>query len=75
LERVGLPTAHVCAITSVALMVGSNRVVNANKIIAPLGNEKLDAKAEKAFRRAIIEKALKTLQTDVDKPTLFKRPT
>ncbi len=51
--------------TPVALMVGSKRIIRANGILHPLGDPSLDSKAEEALRRAIVETALKALQTDV----------
>ncbi len=62
LERVGLPTAHICALTPVARMVGSNRIISAASVVHPVGNPNLDAVEEKAFRRGIIEQALRSLQ-------------
>jgi glycine reductase len=62
LERVGLPTAHICALTPVAQMVGSNRIISAMSVVHPVGNPNLDPIAEKLFRRGIIEEALKALQ-------------
>lgn len=62
LERVGLPTAHICALTPVAKMVGSNRIIPGVSVVHPLGNPKLGPTEEKAFRREIIEQALKALQ-------------
>ena len=56
-------------------MVGSNRIITGNKIVNPLGNVDLDLKEEKALRRAIVEKALKALQTNVEEQTLFDQPT
>ena len=72
LERAGLPTAHVCSITSVSQMVGSNRIVPVYSIVHPVGNADLDPGAEKAFRRAIIEKALEALQAQVQEQTRFE---
>jgi glycine reductase complex component B subunit gamma len=71
LERAGIPTAHVCSIVPVALMVGSNRIVNAKKIVNPLGDAGLEPADEKSLRRAIIENALVALQTDINEQTLF----
>jgi glycine reductase len=62
LERVGLPTAHVCALTPVAIMVGSNRIVPAASVVHPVGDPHREPEAEKAFRRGIVEEALKALQ-------------
>ena len=60
--------------TPVALMVGSNRIILGSGIIHPVGNADLDPKAEKALRRAIVEKALETLQTELTEQKLFPRP-
>ena len=65
IERVGIPTAHVCAIVPVAQVVGSNRIIHAHKIVSPVGNADLEKEAEREFRRAIIDKALKALSADV----------
>jgi glycine reductase len=62
LERIGLPTAHVCALTPVALMVGSNRIIPAASVVHPVGDPHRDPKEEKVFRRGIVEEALKILQ-------------
>lgn len=56
-------------------MVGSNRIVAGSKIVNPLGNADLDPQEEKELRRAILEKALQALQTDVKDQTLFDQPT
>ena len=71
IEKAGLPTAQVTTMTPIALMVGSSRVVPGGGILHPVGNAELEPKAEKALRRAIVEKALEALRTEVGKPTLF----
>jgi len=53
-------------------MVGSNRIIPGSGIIHPLGNADLDPKAEKALRRAIVEKAIEALQAEVQEQTLFE---
>lgn len=67
----GIPTAHVCAITPVAQMVGSNRIVPAQKIVNPVGNEDLVPAEEKMFRRSIVERALKALETEIEEPRIL----
>jgi betaine reductase len=57
--------------TPVAVMVGANRVVPAAGIIHPLGNADLSPEDEKELRRRIVEKALRALQTEVVRPTVF----
>ena len=53
------------------MMVGSNRIVPAQKIVNPLGKAELDAKQELELRRSLLEQALATLQTEVTEPTVF----
>jgi glycine/betaine/sarcosine/D-proline reductase family selenoprotein B len=75
LERAGIPTAHVCSIIPVALMVGSSRIIAGSKIVNPLGNADLEPTGEKGLRRAILRKALEALQKEVSEQTLFDQPT
>ena len=60
--------------TPVAVMVGANRIVPAAGIIHPLGNAELSADEEKALRRRIVEQALRALEADVARPTVFAAP-
>ena len=73
LERVGLPTVQISTMTPIAMMVGSNRVIPGAGIIHPVGNADLDPPEEKRLRRAIVEMALKAIQSDLEEPTLFER--
>jgi glycine reductase len=52
-------------------MVGSNRIVQATKIVNPLGNANLGPQKEKAHRRDILIKALNALKADIKEQTLF----
>jgi glycine reductase len=72
LERAGLPAVHVCTIVPISLTVGANRIVPAVAIPHPLGNPLLTCEQEKALRRSLVLKALRALQTDVDKQTVFE---
>jgi glycine reductase len=74
MERAGIPTAQICAITQVAIMVGSNRIIPACSIVSPLGNPQMTKKEEKALRRAIIEKALEALKEEIQEQKLFYSP-
>jgi betaine reductase len=71
MERIGIPTVHICAITPVAQMVGSNRILPAEKIINPVGNADLSREEEKKLRRSIVEKALKALQTEIEEQRIL----
>jgi len=67
----GIPTVHLCAITPVAQMVGSNRILLAQKIVNPLGNADLASTEEKKLRRSMVEKALKGLQTEIEEQRIL----
>jgi betaine reductase len=53
-------------------MLGSNRIVAAPRVGIPMGDKDLDPSAEKAVRRAIVERALKSLQAEIREQTLFQ---
>ena len=71
LDRAGIPVAHITAFTSIALSVGSNRIVFGGDFTSPSGNPDLPLDCEKAYRRKIIDKCLEVLTQDVDGPTLY----
>jgi glycine reductase len=75
IERAGLATATVTSLTDVALKIGANRVVRGGRFSAPCGDPALPRAAERAFRRAVVETALRALATPVDGPTLFEPAT
>ena len=72
IERAGIPVVHVCTVVPISLTVGANRIVPAVAIPHPLGNPALEKGEEKKLRRKLVEKALKALQTEVDKQTVFE---
>jgi len=53
--------------------VGANRIVCLHRSIFhyPFGAPHLDPDRERAFRRAVVEAALRSLQNPVDGPTVF----
>jgi glycine reductase len=59
-------------VVPISLTVGANRIVPAVAIPYPLGNPALDISEEKKLRRRLVEKALRALQTEVDKQTVFE---
>ena len=72
LEKAGIPTAHITAMTPVAMGVGSIRVIQGKEIVSPLGNARMESPAEKEMRLGLVNKALEALQTKVTEPTLFQ---
>jgi len=71
-ERAGIPVVHVCTVTPISMTVGANRIVPAIAIPHPLGNPALDPAEEKELRRAIVDKALVALTTEVEDQTIFE---
>ena len=71
LDRAGIPVAHITAFTSIALSVGTNRIVFGGDFSSPSGNPDVPIDREKAYRRRIIDKCLEVLTQDVAEPTLF----
>ncbi len=56
--------AQITAVTPVAKMVGTNRVVQGQGIVYPLGDAALGADDEKALRRGIVQQALAALTAE-----------
>jgi len=71
LERAGIPTALITAMTSVGVTVGANRIVTGVRIPHVCGDPSLPTQAEKELRRKIIGAALKAVRTNVTGPTVF----
>jgi betaine reductase len=70
-ERVGIPTALITAIPSVAKSVGVSRIITGGGIPYPVGNPLLPRDREIEFRRRLVEKALEAIGTEVKEPTVF----
>ncbi|OPY83589.1 MAG: Glycine reductase complex component B subunit gamma [Syntrophorhabdus sp. PtaU1.Bin153] len=71
IERAGIPTVHICTIVPISRTVGANRIVPAIAIPHPLGNPTKPKKEEKLLRKALVEKALRALETKIDEQTVF----
>lgn len=72
IERVGIPTVHMCSIVPISLTVGANRIVPTIAIPYPLGNPELPLNKEKELRKDLLKKALTALQTKIEKQTIFR---
>ena len=71
IEREGIPVALITALTMLGKQVGANRIVAGTKISHPCGDPGLSEKDDRELRGKIVEKALESVQTDVDSPTIF----
>ncbi len=63
---------HVATIVPISLTVGANRIVPAVAIPHPLGNPALPEDEERELRLNLVKKALRALQTEVEKQTVFE---
>ena len=72
IERVGIPTVHMCSIVPISQTVGANRIVPTIAIPYPMGNPELSLNEEKQIRRGLLLKALTALGTKIDQSTVFK---
>ena len=54
------------AVTPVARMVGSNRVIQGKGIVAPLGDVEASPEGEKRLRKQIVLQALEALKSEVN---------
>ena len=63
---------HVASIVPISLTVGANRIVPAIAIPHPLGNPELPKNEERELRLNLVKKALRALQTEIEKQTVFE---
>lgn len=72
MERAGILAVHICSIVPISKTVGANRIVPAVAIPHPLGDPAKSREEEKALRRALVEKALRAMETKVEGQTVFE---
>lgn len=71
IERAGIPVVHIATIVPISLTVGANRIVPGVAIPHPLGAPDKSPEDEKKIRRAIVERAFRALQTEIQDQTVF----
>ena len=62
----------VTALPTIATMIGANRVLRGIAITNPFGDPERSPAGELALRRAIVERALAMLETDVEPATVWE---
>jgi betaine reductase len=62
----------VANLVTIAEQVGAPRIVPGRGIQHPSGDSSLPPAAERAWRRALLERALVAVATAVEKPTIFE---
>ena len=72
MERAGILAVHICSIVPISKTVGANRIIPAVAIPHPLGDPSKSKEEEKALRRALVEKALRAMETKVEGQRVFE---
>ena len=70
-EEEGLPTVIVSALCPLVSSVGANRIVEGRSVPYVFGDPELPREDELIYRRKVVATALRALQTEVSKPTVF----
>lgn len=71
IEKVGIPTVHICTIVPISQTVGANRILPGVAIPNPTGNPNLNKRDELILRKNLITKALTALGSDIKNQTVF----
>jgi glycine reductase complex component B subunit gamma len=68
----GIATAFITALPTIAQMVGANRVVRGVAITNPTGDPTVERADEVLVRRRIVERALEMVSTEVAPRTVWE---
>jgi len=71
LEAAGIPVAYITTLDALARSVGANRIVPGKAIVNVVGDPTLRPDDERAFRKALLAKALHALSRPVEEPTIL----
>jgi betaine reductase len=67
-----VPAVLVTALAPLAESVGALRIVQGKSVTHPFGDPDLDTDDELAYRRAVVETAIRALESDASSPTIFE---
>ena len=71
IDKAGIPVAHITAMTPIAQVTGSNRIVQGITINNPCSDVGLPADQQKKQQEKFIARALGAISTDISEQTLF----
>jgi len=71
IEKNGLPAVLLTAMTSMAKVAGSNRIVASGLIPHPVGDPTRSPEEEFAWRKGRVQKALNAAATPIDEAQIF----
>lgn len=73
IEAYGIPVVHICTVVPISKTIGANRIVPAIGIPYPLGDPTQGEEESHKIREALVERALKAIQTPVSDQTVFEK--
>ena len=71
IDKVGIPVAHITAMTPIAQVTGSNRIIQGVTINNPCSDVNLPADQQKKIQKNFVARALKAISTDIMDQTFF----
>ncbi|MCB2222835.1 MAG: hypothetical protein KQH83_01570 [Actinobacteria bacterium] len=71
IEKAGIPAAHLAAMTSMAKIAGSNRIISSGLIPHPVGDPSRSPEEELKWRTGQVRKALNAAATPLDEALIF----
>ena len=71
IEKAGIPAAHLCAMTSMAKIAGSNRILSSGLIPHPVGDPGRSPEEELKWRTGQVRKALNAAATPLEEALIF----
>ena len=71
IDKAGIPVVHITAMTPIAQVTGSNRIVPGITINNPCSDVNLPADQQKKIQKNFVARALKAISTDITIQTFF----
>ncbi|MBU1225626.1 MAG: hypothetical protein KJ698_00250 [Actinobacteria bacterium] len=71
IEKHGIPAAHLAAMTSMAKIAGSNRIISSGLIPHPVGDPTRSPEEEFKWRKGQVRKALNAVATPLQEALIF----
>jgi glycine reductase len=71
IDKVGIPVAHITAMTPIAQVTGSNRIIPGVTINNPCSDVDLPAEQQKKIQKKFVARALEAISTEITNQTFF----
>jgi glycine reductase len=71
IDKAGIPIAHITAMTPIAQVTGSNRIIQGVTINNPCSDINLPVDQQEKMQKKFITRALAAISTDITDQTFF----